>query len=137
MHFIGYYPSKDYIYLKATQRGNVYGFRYDKSSNRVQRRTWSVGLKERVPDNPFWGYMMPESSFLLKNDFNGGVFQLEHRSGGKYWIDVLSPRAPYFERYAFDLKASSDNSPQKRALLDAIESSDEYDNPILLIATLK
>lgn len=137
LRFIGYYPSRDYIYLKAARRGDVYGYRVDRKDLHVKRVVWNYGLRQRVTGHPEWGFTMPESTFLFKNDISGGTFQLEHRSQGKYWIDVMYADAPYIHRFIDDLRTSSPASPSNAQVLQVAERAARHGNPLMFIAVLK
>lgn len=131
----GYYPSKDYIYLRGYKGETIYIYRYNKKDSSVQLVKRQTELRERNILNTK-SYSLVDNAFVLNNDICGGKFTFNYRSSGKYWIQELDPGSSDYEKYVEGLKKAP-AAPQKQQLLDVIARTGEEDNPILLIAVLK
>ncbi len=134
-----YIPTKDYIYLVCSKGEEVYTYCYDKRNSSVKKtRRQEKIVERRNPYMDMFGkpHLRLPRPFILTNDITGGDFEMNYRSFGKFWVQVLNPGSSDFEKYVADLKKSSD-APQKQQLLDVIAKTREDDNPILLIAVLK
>ena len=131
----GYYPSKDYIYLRGYKGETIFIYRYSKKDSSVQLVKRETELRERNILNTK-SYSLVDNAFVLNNDICGGKFTFNYRSSGKYWIQELEPGSSDYEKYVEGLKKAP-AAPQKQQLLDVIARTGEEDNPILLIAVLK
>ncbi|MBR1941505.1 MAG: 6-bladed beta-propeller [Bacteroidaceae bacterium] len=131
----GYYPTKDYIYLRGYKGETIYIYRYSKKDSSVQLVKRETGLRERNILNTK-SYSLVDNAFVLNNDICGGKFTFNYRCSGKYWIQELDPDSSTYDKFLEELRRSPD-VPQKQQLLDVIARTGEEDNPILLIAVLK
>lgn len=131
----GYYPTKDYIYLRGYKGETIFIYRYSKKDSSVQLVKRETELRERNILNTK-SYSLVDNAFVLNNDICGGKFIFNYRSSGKYWIQELDPGSSTYDKYLEELRKSPD-APQKQQLLDVIAKTGEEDNPILLIAVLK
>ena len=134
-----YIPTKDYIYLVCSKGEEVYTYCYDKRTSSVKRaRRQEKIVERRNPYMDLFGkpHLRLPRPFILTNDITGGDFEMNYRSFGKFWVQVLNPGSSDFEKYEADLKKSPD-APHKKQLLDVISKTSEDDNPILLITVLK
>lgn len=134
----GYYQSKDFIYLVANKGENIYTYCYNKHDGKV---TYKVDkgniIARKLPwfANPHLYLVCP---FVFDNDITGGDFTVDHRSSGKYWVDVL---IPFSEDKWIDMEAVKASSvideAKKEAFVNCLENANEDSNPILLIGVLK
>ncbi|MBE6286731.1 MAG: 6-bladed beta-propeller [Mediterranea massiliensis] len=107
-NIINYWPSKDYIYLRATKGESILTYAYEKSTGAVrivEQECKLIEQKHRFISQILIRYE-GELPFAFKNDFYDTTFNLDYTSSGKYWVDVVEPE-------------------------------DEDANPHLMIATLK
>jgi len=132
---LNYLSSKDYLYLHANKGNSIYTYRYNKKNKLISVKKQNVEIKSRRFSSAQMHYLSDER-FLLTNDINGGDFYVRYKSDGKYWIYPLELGSEDYESFIEILK-NSPTAPQKQALLDTIEETDEDENPILLIAVLK
>lgn len=134
-----YYPSKDYIYLKANKGEDIYHYAYNKKDGTVRRAVRQGELVERkLPwfSQPYIGFMngIPDA---FSNDICGGDFQMDYRSGS-YWIDVIDPEPETIADRIKDIEASEVlNASQKEEYLNVLREMNEDSNQTLVIANLK
>ncbi|WP_291528836.1 6-bladed beta-propeller [Bacteroides sp. UBA939] len=133
-----YYPTKDYIYLIANKGEDIYTYCYNKKDGTVRCQIQESKIVERKLPWFSQPHLYLPRPFILKDDLIGGNFTVDHRSYGKYWIDVLEPNDEEYEMKIEEVKTLSvkDNLWRER-FVGAIENMDEDSNPILVIATLK
>lgn len=133
-----YYPSREFIYLVGNKGDKIYTYCYNKQDGtvRVEERQGEI-TERKVP----WfniPYRRMERPFVLNNDLCGGDFTVEHRSLGRYWVDVLEPdNANNWIDINLVKTSLVKDEDKKQEFIKVLESINEDSNPILLIATLK
>lgn len=133
-----YYPSREFIYLVGNKGDKIYTYCYNKQDGtvRVEERQGEI-TERKVP----WfniPYRRMERPFVLNNDLCGGDFTVEHRSLGRYWVNVLEPdNANNWIDINLVKTSLVKDEDKKQEFIKVLESINEDSNPILLIATLK
>ena len=133
-----YWPSKDFIYLRATKGESVLTFAYEKATGKVRMAEQSVKIVERrTPHYTTYMYAngIDNLPFAFINDFQAGTFHIRHASSGKYWIDVFESGTKETESMIEELEKANDAKASE--LLEQLKGMNEDSSPILLIATLK
>ena len=133
-----YWPSKDFIYLRATKGESVLTFAYEKATGKVRMAEQSVKIVERrTPHYTTYMYAngIDNLPFAFINDFQAGTFHIRHASSGKYWIDVFESGTKETESMIEELEKANDTKASE--LLEQLKGMNEDSSPILLIATLK
>lgn len=135
-----YYPTKDFIYLKAYKGETISHYAYNRHDGTVKKAVRQGKLVERkLPwfTQPFIGFMWG-TPFAFSNDTHGGHFDIDYRSSGKYWIDVIEPDSEKIQGLIEEVEASETSDATKKGeLLTALRNMTEESNPLLIIATLK
>lgn len=135
-----YYPTKDFIYLKAYKGETISHYAYNRHDGTVKKAVRQGKLVERkLPwfTQPFIGFM-EGTPFAFSNDTHGGHFDIDYRSSGKYWIDVIEPDSEKIQGLIEEVEASETSDATKKGeLLTALRNMTEESNPLLIIATLK
>lgn len=133
-----YYPSKDNIYLLCHKGETIYTYCYDKLTGNVKVKERKSEISERRLGNHTLRRLEGAKHFILDNDLCGGLFYVDYRSQGKYWVDVLNPNS---EDNRVDIEAVKTsgvkNESQKQEFIHTLENVKEESNPILVIAILK
>lgn len=133
-----YYPSKDYIYLLGSKGEHLYIYCYDRRDGSIKMQE----LKSEITEKRFtYGLVLTlqnADKFVLNNDLCGGSFNVDYRSKGKYWIDVLEPGTIDNWININEVKNSKvKDDAQRQRFVSTLENVEEEGNPILVIATLK
>lgn len=135
-----YYPTKDFIYLKAYKGETISHYAYNRQDGTVRKAVRQGKLVERkLPwfTQPYIGFM-EGTPFAFSNDTHGGHFDIDYRSSGKYWIDVIEPDSEKIQGLIEEVEASETSDAAKKGeLLTALRDMTEESNPLLIIATLK
>lgn len=133
-----YYPSKDYIYLLGSKGENIYIYCYDKRDGSVKVKELKSEITEKRFNYGLVFTLKGADKLVLDNDMCGGLFSVDYRSQGKYWIDVLEPGSSdnWINTDAVKISEVKDEA-QKQRFVNTLENVGEDSNPILVIATLK
>lgn len=131
-----HYDTKDYIYLTGSKSKETRIYCCDKHSGKVRLLKGEGEITERpITSNIIFRRF--EGKYLLTNDLCGGVFQLDYRSGGKYWVNVFSSDDEIDVNMLRETEVK-DSQMRDRFVKELENLRDNEDsNPLLLIVTLK
>lgn len=133
-----FYETNKYIYFQLGKRNTLYILKYDKYTKEISSYQRETRIKRTtLPGSPNFVHKRFIKLFPFKNDFCGGTFEIEHESGGKYWIYSLTPEMIEEMDIEEIKKSSVKDQTVKQKYLKLLEDTKIDDNPILLIATLK
>lgn len=133
-----YYPTKYFIYLLGSKGEDICTYCYDRRDGSVRVKWLKSEITERSSQYGIFHALKDADNFVLDNDLCGGAFNVDFRSQGKYWIDVLEPGSTDDWINIDEVKDSKvKDDAQKQRFVSTLENVEEEANPILIIATLK
>lgn len=136
LYLTAHYDTKDYIYLIGRKGEETRIYCYDKQNGKVRLLKGEGQITER-PITSKAVFRRFEGKYRLTNDLCGGNFQLNYRSGGKYWVNVFTSE----DEIDVDMLRTVEvkDAPMRDRFVKELENlrDNEDSNPLLMIVPLK